>query len=71
MSEVWRELRCPACVSLGYSIPQLLFFFDGKSPPFDLYVFIKCRICKSKMTFNFKDLSFNVTVLGKHKKSKL
>ena len=46
--ESWTEIRCPACVELGYPNSKLLYTIEGKTFPMPGAVErIKCSRCKS------------------------
>jgi phage FluMu protein Com len=50
--EVWTELRCPACVQLGWGASRLLLKISGKLPPTTgAKLQVKCQRCKSLISW--------------------
>ena len=47
MSEIWTEVRCPACVKLGWYASHLLLRMRGRIPFNDALLELKCTRCKS------------------------
>ena len=47
MPETWTEIRCPACVQLGWHDARLLFEVCGDMPKAEFHIRIRCRRCKS------------------------
>jgi hypothetical protein len=46
--EVFTEIRCPACIPLGWGASRLLLKVNGKIPPLPGVVLqMKCHRCKS------------------------
>lgn len=70
MMESWTEVRCPACVSLGWYSPRLLFRVIGKLEPTEAHLQIKCWICKSVVDWKVGTPELAIVELGRknHKK---
>lgn len=49
--EVWTEIRCPACVPLGWDASKLLFKVYGPMTPSGAAVQIRCHRCKSLVSW--------------------
>lgn len=47
LTESWTEIRCPACVMLGWEASRMLYKVYGKLPETDAKLQIKCHRCKS------------------------
>jgi len=67
MSDEWEEIRCPACVELGYTYVQPLILFKvlGELPdgePF--YIQTKCWHCKSLVSYELKTKEFTIDKVG-------
>ena len=45
--ESWSEIRCPACVPLGWMHSRLLFKVTGKVSPTGAKMQVHCHRCKS------------------------
>jgi len=45
--ESWTEIRCPACVPLGWYSSRLLLKVVGVIEPQEAQIQIKCFMCKS------------------------
>jgi hypothetical protein len=65
--ESWTEIRCPACVQLGYVSPRLLCQIKGK-PPKDMILYFPCSKCRSIVEFHFDKLRFVVLRNGEPRK---
>ena len=51
--EVFTEIRCPACVPLGWGNSRLLLKVNGKIPPLaGVVIQIKCHRCKSMIEWH-------------------
>lgn len=50
-TETWTELRCPACVPLGFYSPRLLFRVVGKVEAQAANLEIKCWMCHSVISW--------------------
>ena len=52
--ESFTELRCPACVQLGWQSSRLLLKVSGKmTPMLGVEVEMKCHRCKSVISWHF------------------
>ena len=50
--EYWTEIRCPACVPLGWHSSRLLLKVQGKIPPMlGVAIEMKCHRCKSLVSW--------------------
>jgi phage FluMu protein Com len=47
MDETWLDIRCPACVKLGWDSSRLLLRARGVIAPSDAILEMKCPRCKS------------------------
>ena len=51
--ESWTELRCPACVQLGWHSSRLLLKLKGDIPPIlGVTIEMKCHRCKSLIVWH-------------------
>ena len=70
MSESWTEIRCPACVPLGWYSPRLLLRVVGKMEPHEAQVQIKCWICKSVIGWTIGTPKLEIIEHGKERRNK-
>ena len=70
MTETWTELRCPACVPLGWYSPRLLLRVIGKIEPQEAQLQVKCWICKSVIGWKIGTTDIQIIERGRknHKK---
>ena len=45
--EIWTEIRCPACMPLGWPASRLLFKIVGVLEPSEARLATRCHRCKS------------------------
>lgn len=63
-SETWTEIRCIACVSLGWYHSHLLLRLHGVIAPMDVTLELKCPRCKSLIGWSFGKPDFKVLTEG-------
>ena len=51
--ESWTEIRCPACVPLGWDSSRLLFKVFGVMQPTSVQVQVRCHRCRSLISWTF------------------
>jgi DNA-directed RNA polymerase subunit RPC12/RpoP len=67
--ETFTEIRCPACVNLGWPSSRLLLKINGKIPPLaGVTVQIKCHRCKSTIEWHLGTPIFYPSIVGEHNK---
>jgi len=63
--ESWTELRCPACVELGWNSSRLLLKVRGKiKPAANVVLQLKCHRCKSLVEWTLGTPFLVAVVLG-------
>lgn len=68
--ETWTEIRCPACVSLGWYSSHLLLRIIGKPSPAPVHIEIKCPRCKSLISWVYGTPEFGVMRTGRRNREK-
>lgn len=74
MTDSWTEIRCPACVYLGWESSRLLLKIEGKTVPMsNVSIEIKCQRCKSMVVWKFGTPILYASQMGErnHKRQKL
>lgn len=51
--EIWTEIRCPACVPLGWQSSRLLLKAYGPMKPSGVFIQIRCHRCKSLVQWEY------------------
>jgi hypothetical protein len=69
--EVWTEIRCPACVPLGWDASKLLFKVYGPMTPSGATVQIRCHRCKSLIEWNYGTPKFRAVEHGQRNHKRL
>ena len=71
MSEQWTELRCIACVPLGWESSRLLLRIEGFIPQSEAQIEVKCHRCKSVVSWQIGTLNIGVKSYGQknHKRA--
>lgn len=65
--ETWTEIRCPACVGLGWYSSHLLLKVTGNLVPLPVSLEMKCPRCKSKISWHYGTPEFSIVSTGKKK----
>ena len=69
------EIRCPACIPLGYPISRLVFIVYGEMVAFETPVQIEfhCRRCRSVVKWSYGTTDFEIVEPGErnHKRQKV
>jgi hypothetical protein len=61
----WSELRCPACVGLGFYSSRLLFQIEGDVPETEAKIKIKCWMCHSVISWQIGTVNIQVIEHGR------
>ena len=64
ISERWTELRCIACVPLGWESSRLLLRVEGYIPPTEAQIELKCHRCKSVVSWQIGTMNIRVKSHG-------
>jgi phage FluMu protein Com len=64
MTETFTEIRCPACVGLGWYSSHLLLRVRGEIMPQAVKVEMKCPRCKSVVVWDYAQPKFEVIIHG-------
>jgi phage FluMu protein Com len=64
MTEQWTEIRCIACVSLGWYSSHLLLRVNGVLERSDIRLQLKCPRCKSLIEWTFGKPEFSIVAAG-------
>ena len=69
------EIRCPACVELGYAVPRFFFRIDGMMtvPETPVLFLVHCKVCKSYVQWRYGTNEFEIVKTGvqNHKQEKV
>lgn len=70
-TETWIDIRCPACVKLGYGASRLLLRAEGDIPETKAKLQVKCQRCKSVIQWTIGTPFTFVQVLGESQHRKV